>query len=129
MNIKSNILIVSAFHKDLPYEVNRANHVKAVRYLKDVGAPHVVLTGKYEGIEEPSILVEGFENRVCVEEIAKAFNQECYLESHNDRATFLVFPNGSKQAIGTLVPVSKEEAEKADGYSYNPVVDQYYVTR
>lgn len=129
MNTKPNILIFSVFQKTVPAPLNEMAHQKVLSLLKTEGIPSMELQGQYEGSDETSILVEGFEHRATVERICQDFAQECYLESHNDRATFLVFPNGDKQAIGTLVPVSKQEAEQLGNFSYNPVVDQYFVTR
>lgn len=129
MNLKPNVLIFSVFQKSRTLSVNQLAHKQIFKLLEEQGLPVLHLSGRYDGNEELSILVEGFEHRATVERLCKEFNQECYLESHNDRASFLVFPDGSKQSIGTLVAVSESEAETLGSYSYNPVVDQYYVTR
>jgi hypothetical protein len=129
MNLKSNVLIFSVFQAGLPELVNQMAHNQLFGILERQGLPVLALSGRYNGVNELSILVEGFEHRETVERLCKEFNQECYLESHNDRATFLVFPNGDKQDIGILVPVSKSEAESVGNFSYNPIVGQYFVTR
>lgn len=129
MNLKSNILIFSVFQKGNSLTANEYTHKAVLAALKSEGLPVLELRGKYEGAEELSILIEGFQHRDTVERIAKTFNQECYLESHNDRATFLVYPDGTTKNIGTLTPVSKQEAEESGSYSYNPVVDQHFITR
>ncbi len=129
MNIYNNILIFSVFQKGQTWEANRNAHVKAMQFLKTSLIPHMELTGRYDGNDELSILVDGFKYRDVVAMFCKANNQECYLESHNDRATFLVFPDGKVQGIGRLTGVSKEEAMGAIGYSYNPLVDQYFITK
>lgn len=129
MNIKSNILIVSVFQSKLSQALNHDTHREVLKALKDSGVPVLELQGRYNGVNELSILVDGFEHRSTVERIAKTFNQECYLESHNDRATFLVYPDGRRESIGTLTPVSKQEAEQVGSFSYNAVIDQHFVTR
>jgi hypothetical protein len=129
MNIKSNVLIFSVFQKGLPELVNKMAHTQILSILKRQGFPVLELQGRYNGAEELSILVDGFEHRDTVARLCSEFNQECYLESHNDRATFLVFPNGDTQSIGTLTGVSKQEAEAVGSYSYNPIIDQYFVTK
>ena len=129
MNLKSNVLIFSVFRKDRSNAMNEAFHANTLKELKALGLPVVELEGKYNGSEETSILVQGFENRVIVERLCTEFSQECYLESHNDRASFLVYPNGSKVGIGTLTPVSKEVAEASGSYSYNRVAQQHFITR
>lgn len=127
MNILPNILIVSVFQRGVNRNQNVDTHIAVMQTLKDTGIPHVELQGKYNGIEELSILIPGFEHRPVVEKLVKTFNQDSYLESHNDRETFLIFANGDTEYIGKLVSVSKEEAERAGAYSYNPLVDAYYI--
>lgn len=129
MNIKSNILIFSVFQAKHSKALNVDTHAQVLATLKQAGLPVLELQGKYKGNEELSILVDGFEHRATVERLCKTFNQECYLESHNDRATSLVYPDGTRQDVGTLVPVSKQEAEAVGSYSYNPLVDQHFITR
>lgn len=129
MNIKPNILIFSVFRSEVSSNVNKSVHDKVLSLLKGEGLPVIELQGRYNGVNEMSILIDGFQHRATVERLCKEFNQECYLESHNDRATFLVFPNGDRQAIGTLKPVTKQEAESVGNFSYNPLVDQYFVTQ
>lgn len=129
MNIRPEIMIVSVFQKNSTYRLNLDRHNETIDFLKLKNIPHLELHGRYEGIEERSILIEGFKHRSLVEDLAKTFKQECYLESHNDRATFLVFPYGKTKFIGTLVPVSEVEAKALGNYSWNPVSDQYFVTK
>lgn len=129
MYFRPNILIVSVFQNHLHKDVNTHVHNETLKAMIDAGIPAIELQGRYKGVNELSILVEGFEYRQTVEKIAKSFNQESYLESHNDRHTNLIFLNGSVQSIGTLTPVSKEEAEKADAFSYNAHVNQYYIVK
>jgi hypothetical protein len=129
MNLKSNVLIFSVFQKSVPAPLNEMAHRKVLSALKSEGLPVLELQGRYNGVDEMSILVDGFEHRRMVERLCQEFGQECYLESHNDRATNLVFPDGSTQSIGTLVPVSKEEALAVGNFSYNGAVGQYFVTR
>lgn len=129
MNIKPNVLIFSVFQSKLPEIVNKLAHTQLIAVLEKQGYPVMELQGRYNGSNELSILISGFEHRAMVERICQDFNQECYLESHNDRATFLVYPDGRKESIGTLTPVTKQEAEAVGSYSYSPLVDQHFVTR
>lgn len=128
MNILPNILIFSVFQKDLSEEQNKRSHEHALQVLKANLIPHTVLHGQYNGVAELSILVPSFKHRETVETICKAFSQESYLESHNDRFTNLVFMDGSRKPIGTLKGVSRAEAMARDSWSYSPLVDQFYVT-
>lgn len=127
MNILPNILIFSVFQKSRDMQLNAATHSRVLMELHRRNLPVMELYGKYDGKEELSILVQGFEHREVVETLCAQFNQECYLESHNDRFTSLVYPDGRRQHIGKLQGVSKEEAERNGSYSYNPRVDAYYI--
>lgn len=127
MNLKPNVLIFSVFQKTVAKHVNEMAHLQLFSALKSEGLPVLELKGKYEGSDELSILIEGFQYRDYVERICKIFNQECYLESHNDRTTFLVYPDGRSVNIGTLTPVSKSEAMEKGSYSFSEAVGQYYV--
>lgn len=129
MNIKPNVLIFSVCQAALPELVNKMAHTQMLSILQNQGMPIMELQGRYNGSNEMSILIQGFEHRETVERICKDFNQECYLESHSDRATFLVYPDGRKESIGTLTPVSKQEAEQVGSFSYSPLMDQYFVTQ
>lgn len=129
MDTRPNILIVSAFQKGQTLLENTNKHNEAVEVLRSRLVPFKVLQGKYNGVTELSILVSGFEHRELVESISKSNNQECYLESHNDRTTNLVYPDGARVSIGVLTGVTKDEAESVGSYSYDPLVDQYFVTK
>lgn len=127
MNILPNILIVSVFQKSVNRNANIDTHIQTLKMLHDTGIPHIELQGKYNGVEELSILIQGFEYRSVVEQLVKSFNQESYLESHNDRETFLVYADGEREYIGKLAGVTKQEAERNGSYSYNPLSDSYYI--
>lgn len=129
MNLKPNILIFSVFQKNATPEVNKDIHSSVLYVLLDQKLPAMELKGRYNGTDESSILIQGFEHREVVERLCKEFGQECYLESHNDRATFLVFPDGSKKYIGVLTPVDENEAQQVGSYSYNEAVGQFYITK
>jgi len=129
MNLKPNVLIFSVYQKSDSTQKNIITHCGVFQELKRRGLPVVELSGRYAGDYEYSILIQGFENRAMVERMCQEFNQECYLESHNDRASFLVFPDGTRKSIGTLKAVSKEEAEASDSYSYNPTIDQHFMAK
>ena len=129
MNLKPNLLIVSVFQDSVLEDINRARHGNALKVLQSKGVPCIELQGRYLGKNELSILVQGFENRELVERLSSEFNQKCYLESYNDRATFLVYPDGRRDSIGTLQNVSQDEAEAADGYSFNPISGQYFISK
>jgi hypothetical protein len=53
-------------------------------------------------------------------------DEESYLLIDSDREAFLVFQDGSTQHIGKFTPVSARVAIAAEGYTYSPVLQQYY---
>lgn len=127
MNLKPNIMIFSVFESGKTHAENMEWHRHVISLLEKGDMPFLELQGKYNGVEELSILIEGFEHRERVEGLVNLFQQECYLESHSDRRTFLVFKDGTRKDIGTLTAVTKEEAERVGSYSYNPVARSYFV--
>lgn len=129
MRTLPNVLIFSVFQKGVSVTQNDATHKQVLQALNDSGVPCIELTGRYNGVNEKSILVQGFEYRATVEKACKTFSQECYLESHNDRATSLVYPDGRRESIGILTAVSHDEAMNAIGFSYNPIAKQYYICK
>lgn len=118
--IKPNVLIFSVFQKSEINSVNLRVHLETLQAMKSSGIPVLELQGRYNGVEELSILVSGFEYRQAVEHACKTFNQECYLESNSDRQTFLIYPSGKREFIGVLTSVSKDEAMASKSFSYNP---------
>lgn len=129
MNLKSNILVFSVFQLGLTHEQNFRTHVRVLSELKSNLIPCGELKGRYNGTDEMSIMIVGFQHRELVESLVKTFNQESYMESHNDRKSFLVYSTGLKEYIGTLTPVSRAEAEASGAYSYSPPLDQFFVTK
>ena len=127
--LNTNIMIFSVFQKGVSKELNTSRHNAVLQSLKRSNTPCIELQGKYDGNEELSILVEGFEHRQDVEYFCREYSQECYLESYNDRATSLVYPDGRRQPIGTLTNVSESEAKASIGYSFNPISEQYFITK
>lgn len=129
MNIQRRFLIVSVFLTSENEETNKHNHKTVVQRFKDKQLAFIELQGKYNGIPEQSLLIDGFEYRALVERLAKEYSQESYLESHSDGSTFLIFTNGSKEFIGQFLAISPEEAQASGSYSYNPHTKQYFGTR
>lgn len=126
MNLQPNIMVFSVYQKDALY--NDIEHNLVIERLAVAKVPYKVLLGLYKGVTEQSILVQGFEHRGTVEALCAEYNQQCYLESHNDRMSFLVFPNGTKQKVGILKTLSASDALKQECYSFCPELNQYYVT-
>lgn len=127
MNIKDRILIFSVFEQGRPDYVNEDNHQTIVNKLTQLGIGFKVLDGVYYGSKELSILVFDTEsNRAMVEALCRKFNQDCYLESDNDRTTNLVYPE-HREYIGVLQNV--DSVSGIDCYSYDSQNNTYWITR
>ena len=129
MNTQRNFLIFSVFLSSENDDTNAHNHEAVMQRVKQMQIPHIELYGRYQGAQEASILVDGFEQRGLVEALVKEFSQESYLESHSDGSTFLIFADGGRQYIGQFIAVSEEQAKASGSYSYNPDIGQYFVTQ
>lgn len=125
MNLNDHIIIFSAFQAYQPRQVNDVFHAKAVAELQNHGVEFMELDGQYNSVSERSILVLA-KHRAIVERLAAETRQECYLESHNDRHSELVYADGTRVAIGKLGPVNKELALTLDAWTYRADIDQYY---
>jgi hypothetical protein len=124
----SSLLVFSVFQRSESTHVNNVAHEMVLTWLRDAGIPVVALRGKYDGTEELSILVDGFQHRSVVERICREYKQECYIELHPDRFASLVFLDGKRRDLGMLQSVPEHEALGADGYLYNPR-SGYFIVR
>lgn len=130
MNTKPNILIFSTFRAENTNGLNEMRHANVMQQLANKGIPHKEVIGQYGGIQEKSVLIEGFEHREEVARLAKLYNQDCYLESHgNDRFTSLVYMDGRREDLGYLQRVSSREIDPMEGFTYDLVTDSFWVTR
>jgi hypothetical protein len=128
MKIKPTIYIVSVFKSNQCDLVNNRKHQQTIEALKLAGTPVSELQGQYKGQPEKSILIVGLEFQPTVEKLARLFDQECYLVSHSDRSTDLVYQDGTQIAIGQLRPVDGTNIAGLDSWTYSPILDQYYAT-
>jgi hypothetical protein len=126
MNTKPNILIFSMYKTNESVDTNINRHKYAIKVLLRYKVSFSEVIGYYNNKSEQSIIVHGFEHRELIEMLCDYSNQDCYLESHNDRSTFLVYPDERREYIGVLKPVSQRDAEKSGNYTYHPYLNQYY---
>lgn len=96
------------------------------------GVPKIIF-GSYKGVLEESfiLLKEDYDTFVAhTDFVAK---QESVLivtvDSKNRMLASLKFKDGTIEKLGRLEKISKEEAVKLDGWSYNPDHNDYYGVR
>lgn len=130
MNVLPNLLIFSVFNPARTEQENTQIHTEILKNLKETGTPVKELHGVFEGQHELSILVMGFEHRDLVEMLMREHNQLSYLESHNDRESYLVFPGlrNERVSLGKLLSVSPITATRTSNYSYDPEANTYWTT-
>jgi hypothetical protein len=135
MNILPQIVILSAHRANLDDATNTMRHNLLCQMLRDLGLVYNAVDGVYKGTKETSLLVV-LNNTTELETISdfafKNFEQESILYSDSNRATQLIFNNGTTQELGRLTQVTKQETEKLD--SYTILTDSnnqqtYYATR
>ncbi len=129
MQSQRPFLIVSVYLSSENEETNKSNHKAVLQRLEQLQVPHIELQGKYKGIDELSILIDSFDHRALVQNLAKEFSQESYLESNDDGSTYLAYADNTLEYIGQFENVPKNHAEAYSSYSYNPKSDQYFITR
>lgn len=127
-HIPEPILIFSVYQEFETKEGNELAHYAAMSVLQGARHDHIELDGCYNGTTEKSILVEGWKARGLVETLCHRYKQQCYLESHGDRFTTLVYLDGRRENIGYLVYVSEIEAKQNKSWSYNPI-SGYFITK
>lgn len=93
MNIKPNIYIVSVYQSNTDCMINTKTHGVVLAELRRKNIPYKELKGEYNRQVEESILL--FDENIA-KQIAKDFNQECYLYSDSNRYTSLIKPSGEK---------------------------------
>lgn len=124
-HLNKHIFIVSAFQASQDDYTNSYNHDMLTAMLDRLAIPFKVLVGHYKSRMELSVLIVGQDKERLVQAVARNYNQECYLESHGDRFTELVYTSdGRREAIGYLKNV--ENVEGLEAYSYCPETKQFF---
>ena len=115
-HISKHLLIVSTSLSNLPESENKARHEELTRYLNLMSIDYDELTGRFGGTDEWCVVLDGEQVRVA-EMILREYEQESYLEHHNDRTCELVFSNGIKTKIGVMREVTEAEALKKPAWT------------
>lgn len=126
-HLVSNILIVSSSLIGLSDTENKKRHSELTKQLISLSIPHEEVISRYKNSTiEYSILIDAKYRRVA-DMIVREYDQECYLEQHNDRSCELIFRNGVKEKIGQLKEVTKEKALNEASWTKTSN-DKYFIT-
>lgn len=121
-----HLLIFSVFQSRLSVYENLQEHHAVKNNLTENKIPHIEVKGKYKGGTELGLIVPASYKKI-VNEFCSQYKQECFLEHHPDRHCDLVYLDGKRESLGTLIEVSKDRAEKMDAYTQTPD-GRYFIT-
>lgn len=119
------------FSADLSLLTDEQNKLKRdyVKFRLDrLGVPFIKVQGAYKGTKEHSFLVHG-SNLKAAQDLAKLTGQESILVRDEDGVAFLEYQNGTRERLGHMVAVSKDEALASDAYTYRPDLNTYYIVK
>lgn len=126
MNIRESIIIFSGELADLSPEQNDIRTEELEATLEANGIPFKTVIGQYKGNAESSFVVPA-SYREQIVRLAKAFRQECILESSSNRDTFSTcLSTGRTEYLGVLKSVSRAEAKRNDSFTYDPHTNVYW---
>lgn len=115
-HLSSHVIIVSSSKETLSAAENAKRHEELTGYLRMLSVPFEEVIGLYDGVIEPSVMIDGDNQRVAAM-IVRDYEQMCYLEHHNDRTCELVYPDWSRKKIGTMREVTEQEAKKKNNWT------------
>jgi len=125
-NVTERVYIFSVANSKRSTAANDAAHAECIQNLKERYYTPTEVNGKYNGVEEKSILLYGTNlTEPVIEEITKKNFQESYLVVYHDGVAELVYSDGSRKIVGEFVPVKEHEAKSKDGYS--KIGNQWFV--
>lgn len=125
-NVTERVYIFSVFNSRRSDAANVAEHLETIQSLKGRHYAPTEVTGRYNGIDERSIMLYGTNlTEPVIEELAKRNFQESYLVVYHDGVAELVYSNGNRKIMGDFIPVSETEAKSRDAYS--KIGNQWFV--
>lgn len=125
-NVTERVYIFSVFNSKRPKVINEVEHDVTIQTLKAKHYTPTEVIGRYNGIDEKSIMLYGTNlTEPMIEELAKRNFQESYLVVYHDGVAELVYSNGNRKIMGEFLPVSETEAKSRDAYS--KIGNQWFV--
>jgi len=125
-NVTERVYIFSVFNSQRSASANLAAHKETIESLKAKHYSPSEVTGRYNGLDEKSIMLYGTNlTEPMIEELAKKNFQESYLVVYHDGVAELVYSSGNRKTMGSFIPASETEAKSKDAYS--KIGSQYFV--
>jgi hypothetical protein len=125
-NVTERVYIFSVFNSRRSAAANLVAHKETIESLKSKHYTPTEVNGKYNGIEEKSIMLYGTNlTEPMIEELAKKNFQESYLVVYHDGVAELVYSNGNRKIMGDFISVSESDAKSRNAYS--KIGNQWFV--
>lgn len=125
-NVTERVYIFSVFNSTRSAKENEETHKETMRELKARHYTPTEVKGRYNGIDETSIMLYGTNlTEPTIEELAKKNFQESFLIVYHDGVAELAYSNGNRKIMGDFVSVSETEAKSRDAYS--KIGNQWFV--
>lgn len=131
LNETPKVIIFSVYQSGLSETDNLSNHFNTLMMLESEGIEYKTMQGVYKGVSERSILVLNTQDNFdVVLKLTSFHNQESILISDENRDTQLLFlKTGQVESIGKLTEVSESEAKRHDAYTYDPIMEMYWIAK
>lgn len=125
-NVTERVYIFSVFNSKRNEKENEETHRETIRELKARHYTPTEVKGRYNGVDETSIMLYGTNlTEPVIEELAKKHFQESYLVVYHDGAAELVYSDGNRKIMGDFIPVNEAQAKSRDAYS--KIGNQWFV--
>jgi len=125
-NVTERVYIFSVFNSTRTAKENEETHKETMRELKARHYTPTEVKGRYNGIDETSIMLYGTNlTEPVIDELAKKNFQESYLVVYHDGVAELVYSSGNRKIMGDFISVSESEDKSKDAYS--KIGNQWFV--
>lgn len=125
-NVTERVYIFSVFNSKRAKVLNEVEHDVTIQTLKAKHYTPTEVVGRYNGIDEKSIMLYGTNlTEPMVRELCAKNFQESFLVVYHDGVAELVYSNDNRKILGDFVPVTETEAKARDAYS--KIGNQYFV--
>jgi len=120
MNIKNQVIILSAELSDLSNEENLKRSINLGACLEDLGLNFSKVQGCYKGVKELSfmVIIKDQAEMYAIQDFAfKNFNQESILYQDANGLCHLEYQNGDSEVLGRFEQINPKYIETVDAYT------------
>ena len=128
MNYKTPYSILSAESHKRPIHLNEISTDNLRRNLDFFGLAYKEVEGHFNGYKEVSFIITGTNGIEFARQAMKVYGQLCILISDCTGRCELEFRDGTFQALGRMIEITKEEALNKQNYTYDKTTNKYWIT-